>query len=165
MALIQYASNLDNTWVLCRERAQQAGRLLADAISDTQAVGQRPVTLVGYSMGARVIFYCLQTLWKRRKLHVVCDCVLIGLPASLNTKQWTAARDVVSRRLVNVYSRSDWLLAFLYRWMEWGVQVAGLSPVRSVGGVENYDVTGLVKSHAQYPEKMNDILAFIGFDA
>nr|PIL99648.1 putative transmembrane protein [Toxoplasma gondii COUG] len=165
MALIQYAASLDNTWSLCRERAQQAGRLLADAISDTQAVGQRPVSLVGYSMGARVIFYCLQTLWKRRKLHVVCDCVLIGLPASLNTKQWSAARDVVSRRLINVYSRSDWLLAFLYRWMEWGLQVAGLGPVKNVPGVENYDVTGLVKSHAQYPEMMPDILAFIGFDA
>ncbi|CBZ52377.1 hypothetical protein NCLIV_021650 [Neospora caninum Liverpool] len=131
----------------------------------SQAVGQRPVSLVGYSMGARVIFYCLQTLWKRRKLHVVCDCVLIGLPASLNTKQWAAARDVVSRRLVNVYSRADWLLAFLYRWMEWGLQVAGLGPVKNVQGVENYDVTGLVKSHAQYPEKMPDILTFIGFDS
>lgn len=47
----------------------------------------------------------------------------------------------------------------------WVCQVAGLSPVKSVRGIENYDVTGLVKSHAQYPEKMSDILAFIGFDA
>ncbi|KFG53742.1 hypothetical protein TGVAND_436610, partial [Toxoplasma gondii VAND] len=43
--------------------------------------------------------------------------------------------------------------------------VAGLGPVKNVPGVENYDVTGLVKSHAQYPEMMPDILAFIGFDA
>ncbi|CDJ62551.1 hypothetical protein, conserved [Eimeria necatrix] len=164
IALIQYAAGLDNTWMLCRERAQQAGNILADAVSDKAAVGQRPVTLAGYSMGARVIFYCLQALWKKRKFHCVHDVVLMGLPASMNAAQWRQARQVTSGRLVNVYCRTDWLLAFLYRWMEFRLQVAGLAPVTSVPGVENVDVTGLVKSHANYPEKVPQIMSFISIE-
>lgn len=43
-------------------------------------------------------------------------------------------------------------------------QVAGLAPVTVVPGVENVDVTGLVKSHANYPEKIPQIMSFISFD-
>lgn len=43
-------------------------------------------------------------------------------------------------------------------------QVAGLAPVTSVPGVENVDVTGLVKSHAHYPEKVPQIMSFISIE-
>ncbi|KAL8273930.1 hypothetical protein Esti_002109 [Eimeria stiedai] len=100
----------------------------------------------------------------QRKFHCVYDVVLMGLPASMNATQWRQARQVTSGRLVNVFCRSDWLLAFLYRWMEFRLQVAGLAPVTCVPGIENVDVTGLVKSHANYPEKVPQIMSFISLE-
>lgn len=44
------------------------------------------------------------------------------------------------------------------------IQVAGLAPVK-VEGVENVDATGLVRSHAQYADKVRDIMAYVGYFA
>ncbi|CEM35881.1 unnamed protein product [Vitrella brassicaformis CCMP3155] len=162
VSLIKFASNLDNAWLLCRQRAQQAGTLLAEAVADTQTVGQRPVTLIGYSMGARVIFHALQELYRQRKLNCVAHVVLMGLPTSTDTQLWQRARAVVAGRLVNVYASSDWLLGFLFRYMEWGIQVAGLHRVEGVAGVENVEVRGLIKSHDQYPLKCSELLTMVG---
>lgn len=144
VSLLQYAGRLDNTWMTCRERAQQAGTLLAQAISDKSLVGNRPVTLVGYSMGARVISFALRSLYDQGEFNRVQHAVLMGLPGSKTKENWRKMRSVVSGRLVNVYCTSDWILGFLYRWMEWGIQVAGLSPIEGVDGVENFDATGIV---------------------
>ena len=43
-------------------------------------------------------------------------------------------------------------------------QVAGLAPVTCIPGIENVDVTGLVKSHANYPEKVPQIMSFISIE-
>lgn len=38
----------------------QVGEILAQALIDGSFIGRRPTTLVGFSLGARVIFYCLK---------------------------------------------------------------------------------------------------------
>ena len=55
------AQLIDTAWSVALHRAQQAGRLLAHVLA-AGAHGDRPVTLVGNSMGARLIFHCLLEL-------------------------------------------------------------------------------------------------------
>ena len=52
---------IDHAWAVALNRAQKAGILLAHILM-SGAHGDRPVTLVGYSMGARLIFHCLLEL-------------------------------------------------------------------------------------------------------
>ncbi|SCO59600.1 conserved protein, unknown function [Plasmodium berghei] len=163
LALIKYASNLDNVYLVIRERAQQAGRILAEALSDKNTVGQRPVILIGYSVGARVIFYCLKYLYSKKLYNIVSNAIFIGLPATTSTKIWSQIRMTVTNRVINVYSKNDWLLGFLYRYMEWKLNVAGLMPINDPG-IENYDASGIIHSHLDYKRKLKDIFSLINFD-
>jgi len=52
---------IDGTWTLAVERADEAGKELARSLLFSRA-GHRPVTLVGYSFGARTIYACLKEL-------------------------------------------------------------------------------------------------------
>lgn len=52
---------IDHAWVVALDRAQKAGVLLAHTLM-AGGHGDRPVTLIGYSMGARLIFHCLLEL-------------------------------------------------------------------------------------------------------
>lgn len=61
VAVLQAGDLVDNPWTLGMDRARKAGRVLAEALRQ-RAAGRRPVTLVGYSLGALVIFTCLQEL-------------------------------------------------------------------------------------------------------
>lgn len=80
-------------------------------------------------MGGRVIHYCLLELYRRQEFHLVEDVVLMGTPTSCDKGKWQKAREVVAGRLVNVFCTSDWLLAFLFRYMEWGVTVSRNSEI------------------------------------
>ena len=120
--IVSSMADLDNAWLVAKERALQAGAMLARALADKAVVGQRPVTLVGYSVGARVIYYCLQELYKLGEFNIVTDVVLVGAPVSTlhsgvtgSKLRWRQARSVVSGRFVNCYSKNDWVLGFLYR--------------------------------------------------
>jgi pimeloyl-ACP methyl ester carboxylesterase len=58
------AQMIDHAWGVALDRAQKAGQLLAAALM-AGGHGDRPVTLVGYSMGARLIFHALLELCRR----------------------------------------------------------------------------------------------------
>ncbi len=61
--LLNVANMIDGDWTLAVERADEAGAELAHTLLFSRA-GQRPITLVGFSFGARVIYSCLKELAK-----------------------------------------------------------------------------------------------------
>ncbi|CAM9509222.1 unnamed protein product, partial [Laminaria digitata] len=67
LALLTLTSMIDADWTIGRERADVAGKILADALLNREQ-GCRPVTLVGTSLGARLIFSCLEEIARRHEL-------------------------------------------------------------------------------------------------
>lgn len=65
--------------------------------------GGRPVTLIGCSMGARLVFHCLLELSRLGLRGCVENVILLGAPLSCRPDRWCAARSVVAGRLINGY--------------------------------------------------------------
>ena len=163
LALLKVSRIIDNPWSVANYRAQKAGEVLADALIN-KAQGERPVTLVGYSLGAKVIYTCLHRLAERKAFGLVESAVLVGAPTPSTAADWRMLRSVVSGRVVNVYSTNDYILAFLYRSSSIQLGVAGLQAVENVKGVENVDVSDMVTGHTAYRFLTGTILRKIGFE-
>ncbi|KAF2829771.1 DUF726-domain-containing protein [Ophiobolus disseminans] len=163
LSLLKIASILDNPFSVAKYRADKAGEVLADALIN-KVQGERPVTLVGYSLGARLIYSCLQKLAERRAFGLIENVVLLGAPCPSDVADWRSIRAVVSGRVVNVFSKQDFILGFLYRTSSVQLGVAGLQPIVGVHGVQNVDVSELVDGHMQYRYLTGSILRKIGFE-
>jgi len=163
LSFLKASKVLDNPFSVAKNRADKAGLVLADAIVN-KAQGKRPVTLIGYSLGARVIYSCLMSLAERNAFGLVESAVLIGAPCPSNGSIWRAMKSVVAGRLVNVYSENDYILAFLYRTSSIQLGVAGLQEIGDVSGVENVNVSSLVSGHLRYQYLVGVILQKIGWE-
>ncbi|KAG9521989.1 DUF726-domain-containing protein, partial [Aureobasidium melanogenum] len=164
LGLLKVSRIIDNPFSVAKSRADKAGEVLADALIN-RAQGERPVTLVGYSLGARVIFTCLKSLAARKAFGLVENVVLLGAPTPSTAADWRLIRAVTTGRVVNVYSTSDYILGFLYRSSSIQYGVAGLEPVSYVPGVQNVDITDLVAgNHTSYRYLCGRILRKIGFE-
>jgi hypothetical protein len=149
-------SCIDGEWALAIERSEAAGKELARSLLFNRA-GNRPVTLVGFSFGARVIYFCLKEMvlyqekWealeaaggrKNKKsaddeedeeeftcepASVIEDVILMGAPLHLELTTWKKCRQIVAGRFVNVYSRKDLMLSLMFKFKR--VIKGGLRPV------------------------------------
>lgn len=160
--MLSVAAKLDNPFSLARNRSEKAGKILADALIN-KVQGERPVTLIGYSLGARVIFSCLRTLAERRAFGLVEDVVFIGAPIPSDRHHWQTMRSVVSGRMFNVYSENDYILGFLYRATSMQLGIAGLQEIRDIEGVVNLDLSEEVQGHLRYAGLIGSILVRCGF--
>ncbi len=163
IGLVKAAGVIDNPFSVAKERSEKAGEVLADALIN-RAQGERPVTLIGYSLGARVIYTCLMSLARRRAFGLIESAVLIGAPTPSDTSDWRTMRTAVSARLVNVYSENDYVLGFMYRTSSIQYGVAGLQKIEGLPGVENVNVSEDVQGHLRYRYLIGSILKKIGFE-
>lgn len=95
-------------------QAEKTGQVLAQVLMD-KVQGARPVTLVGYSLGARVLTSCLETLAARRAFGLVEMVVLVGVgpPPFPARRSWQAMRSVVAGNIFHVFSGDDTTMALL----------------------------------------------------
>lgn len=155
---------IDNPWNVSLTRANAAGLILADSLM-AHNLGKRPVTLLGFSLGARVIFSCLKELADKGAHGLIQNVYLFGSPIVANKDEYLKARSVVSGRFVNGYSSNDWILGYLFRATSGGImRVAGLAKVEGVPGIENFDVTKLVNGHMDYRAAMPRLLKEVGWE-
>lgn len=167
ISVLGAASRADNPFSRGLNRSRKAGRLLADALVN-RVQGERPVTLVGYSLGAAAIHACLQSLAQRRAFGLIDTVVLVGAPAPSSPEHWRTLRSVVSGKIFNVYSQNDMILGLVYRAYSMSTGAAGLQPIPRVDGLENLDLSPCVSGHLRYPDLLGEILrkcAFPGVDA
>ncbi|PCH34301.1 DUF726-domain-containing protein [Wolfiporia cocos MD-104 SS10] len=154
---------IDNPWSNALDRAKAAGLVLADVLLQRH-LGVRPITLIGFSLGARVIFYALVELAKHKAFGIVQDVFLLGATVTAPLRTWLEVRSVISGRFVNGYARNDWVLNYLFRATSGGLNtVAGLRAVENVPGLENVDVTDKIAGHMSYRTFMPLILDQLGF--
>ncbi|KAG6330049.1 hypothetical protein ID866_9041 [Astraeus odoratus] len=154
---------IDNPWNNALDRARAAGSVLAQLLIQRH-LGVRPITLIGFSLGARVIFYALLELAKAKAFGIVQDVFLLGATVTAAQNAWFEARSVVSGRFVNAYAKNDWVLNYLFRATSAGLSsVAGLRPIQGVPGLENLDVTNKISGHMSYRAFMPLILDQLGF--
>ncbi|KAK4115590.1 DUF726-domain-containing protein [Canariomyces notabilis] len=162
-SLVRISKIIDNNWNNGMVRADKLGAALAEVIISRQQ-GERGVSLIGYSLGARAIYACLMALAEKRAFGLVENAVMMGTPAPSDPTVWCVMKMVVSGRLVNVYSENDYLLGFLSRTSSIEFGIAGLQRVTGVDGVENVDVTAKISIHTRYQYLAGTILRHIGWE-
>ncbi|KAI8541188.1 hypothetical protein RHMOL_Rhmol08G0042200 [Rhododendron molle] len=163
-ALLSATDLIDSKWAIALDRSDKAGKLLAEVLLKGLQ-GQRPVTLVGFSLGARVIFKCLQCLAEtEHSAGLVERVVLLGAPIPIKDESWEAARKIVAGRFVNAYSTNDWMLGVAFRASLLTQGLAGIQPI-NVPGIENVNVTELIEGHSSYLWATQQILEQLELDA
>ncbi|KAG6136066.1 hypothetical protein E4U38_001553 [Claviceps purpurea] len=162
--LLRISKIIDNPWGVGMVRAEKVGAVLADALIRQKFQGDRPVSLIGFSLAARAIYACLMVLAERRQFGVVDSVMMLGTPAPSESRVWLTLKSVVTGRLINVYCESDYILGFLYRTSNTQFGVAGLQEIQGANGVENHCVKTLPREHLSYPSMMGTILRDIGWE-
>lgn len=151
---------IDNNFATLSNRAVYTGQDLASALLQPHR-GNRPVTLVGFSFGSKVIAECLDELDRVDALGIVENVYLMAATISSDRAAWQRRRRVVAGRLVNVYTRSDWALWLMYKVNEGDLKpMAGIAPI-SVPGVENVDASAVVHQHAGYALQLAEVLGLV----
>ena len=165
IAAIRATAMIDNPWMQCLKKSEQAGILLARSVISQYVGGKRPVSLVGHGNGARVIYFCLLELYNMREeidvYSMVDNVYLLGATIAPSKQDWLSIIPLVSGRFVNCFSNNDWFLKILFRL---SMSPCAGSSFIEIPGVENVDVTYIINSHPEYTEKREEILKAIGFE-
>lgn len=153
------ADLLRNPWHISMVKAMMSGAMLADAIARTK--GWR-FTLVGHSLGARVIHYALWLLATKNTRRIE-DVYLLGGAVGGGQKDdedWMKAESAVKGTIYNCYSKNDDVLFYLYKGANgWRSDPIGYSEIHYKSDkIVNFNCTEFVGGHTKWKEHFGEIM-------
>ncbi|XXQ31033.1 Transmembrane and coiled-coil domain-containing protein 4 [Plasmodiophora brassicae] len=150
---------IDNPWGVLISKADRAGDELGHVLLQ-RLHGGRPVVLVGFSAGARVIVRALEHLHANKGFGIVQDVYILGCPY-WPSHGWSRVREIVAGRIVNAYSPDDWVMKVVYRAVTASFSVCALGPT-NCPGIEDINVSHIVTNHGHYIKKLPEVLGAVG---
>lgn len=138
-----------NPWTTARNRADRTGVALATILARTDS---QDFTLVGHSLGARVMVRAAQALATYPARPTIRTMHLLGAAAP-SKENWESLSHAVSGHVYNYHSRNDPILKWLYTAAELGQKPAGLVGFKgAMKNMDNRDLSTRVKDHGDYFE-------------
>jgi len=145
---------LSNPWHSAMVNAEKTGIILAEAISRVEG---KTFTLMGHSLGARVIAFAMAALAAKGNSSVKNVVLLGGAVGKDDQKFWNDIGKGVSGHVYNCYSKKDSVLSLLYRGANAGVSSpAGLGV--AAPPAQNLDCTDIVSGHLKWKDHLSEIL-------
>lgn len=160
-------------WSKLKRRAKRSGRdhvpkLLADAFAP-----EVQVSLVAFSLGARVAYYTMDTIarTRHRQLHSV---ILVGGAVRRDgSKDWGLVAHGSATGILNVYNRNDQILRGFFRIAELKNNACGARPIKEESpAIRNLDATevmqrhdGVVGSHTEWANEFGRLGCVMPWDA
>jgi hypothetical protein len=145
---------VNNPWHPAMLKAEKAGVLLAEAIARTEG---KTFTLMGHSLGARVIFFALMALATKGKQFVNNVVLMGGAVGREDIESWLAASSSVSGSIYNCFSKNDGILKVAYQLAAAGTsKPAGLG--KAVPVAVNVDCTDFISGHTVWKDNLPRVL-------
>jgi len=145
-----WMTRLREKTALLRERFQQPDPISSSSINTPETPPPPPVPALDY---------------QREPASIVEDVVLLGLPRSLDLREWRECRGIVAGRFINGYKSNDWVVSYMIRvrcWNNFSQKLCGTHPI-PLSDVENYELDHLVPTHGKYGSRVPQILHHIEY--
>jgi predicted alpha/beta hydrolase family esterase len=142
---------INNYWHGAVRNSKNTGDCLAKVLSSCQ---KKEFILIGHSLGARVIFNCLNYLYENQFASNIFEVHLLGGAVGSNSKKWSQKTLLVKNNLYNYFSNNDSVLKTSYRASMLTSFPVGLTKIVNEK-VINKDSTRLIKGHSEYIKNFN----------
>lgn len=150
-----------------KKLAKIFGKILAYIIASRCVFRFHTISLIGYSLGCHVIKHCILELNKIYEYQfdvneIIQNVIFIAGATKFNTKKVKLVDvfKIVAGRIVNCYSKYDWLLPFFYS--EKCIGVNAIEVENEKDGkmlyLENYDFSYLKLDHNEYKRELDKIM-------
>jgi hypothetical protein len=141
-----------NPWHVAIKRAEKTGVLLADILKRTD----KKYIIISHSLGCRVAYSALRALATTDE-RIIDDVHLTGGAVDNNRENWKIAKQAVSGKIYNYYSKNDWVLRVLYKaGTFFQSSPIGYEKIERVKGIRNIEVSRYVKGHMDFKPKAPD---------
>ena len=170
---LAFIFNAAKLFIECKNKAKFAGKILALILASNEEFNNCQINLVGFSLGCQVTKYCIKELEEIKGHRVMINnvCFLAGATVMHEEKKskWrNIFRKNVAGRVINCYSKYDWVLENLFKFAV-NKNAIGLNKMnlKDENGeydvVEDYDLSDLKLGHTEYRANFDKILGRISF--